>query len=85
MQSGKHTLHCVNPSTGAAFDIPVSLQEGETRVVWLADTGGIAVAATASLNGVGAKPTFHKFNFPIIPVEEGINLNAKNNSQKANF
>jgi hypothetical protein len=44
--------------------IPVTITEGETRVVWIADTGGIAVAATASLTGNGAPPTYQQFNNP---------------------
>jgi hypothetical protein len=58
---GVHTLSCRNSLTGAALSIPVFVREGETRLVWIADTGGIAVAATASLTGNGEPPTYQQF------------------------
>ena len=35
------------------------MAEGETRLVWVADLGGNARVATASLNGKGAPATYH--------------------------
>jgi hypothetical protein len=61
---GNHTLECISPISGTAMSIPVTMVEGETRVVWIADTGGIAVAATASVSGTGAPPTYRQFNNP---------------------
>ena len=59
---GAHTLECRSPVSGAAITIPVTITEGETRLIWIADTGGIAVAATASLSGKGLPPTYQQFN-----------------------
>lgn len=59
---GKHVLECSSPISGAALTVPVDIVEGETRIVWIADTGGIAVAATASLSGNGLPPTYAQFN-----------------------
>jgi hypothetical protein len=42
----------------------VTVSEGETRLIWIADTGGIAVSATASLSGKGLPPTYQQFNNP---------------------
>lgn len=61
---GAHTLECRSPSSGTVLTIPVDIAEGETRLVWIADTGGIAVAATASLTGSGMPPTYQQFNNP---------------------
>lgn len=61
---GTHTLECRSPISGAPLTIPVTVSEGETRVVWIADPGGIAVAATASLSGTGLPPTYTQFNNP---------------------
>ena len=66
LSAGTHTLQCRNPATGTTLTIPVTLTEGETRLIWVADTGGIAVAATASLSGKGLPPTFQQFNNPFI-------------------
>jgi hypothetical protein len=62
--AGTHTLECRSPISGASLSIPVTVAEGETRVVWIADTGGIAVAATASISGKGLPPAFYQFNNP---------------------
>ena len=64
LSAGTHTLECRNPVSGKTFAVPVSVADGETRLVWIADTGGIAVAATASLSGKGLPPTFHQYNNP---------------------
>jgi len=66
LSAGTHTLQCRNPATGTILTIPVTLAEGETRLIWIADTGGIAVAATASLAGKGLPPTFQQFNNPFV-------------------
>jgi hypothetical protein len=62
VSAGEHTLQCRNPASGMTVEIQVAVSEGETRVVWIADTGGIAVAATASLSGKGLPPTYQQFN-----------------------
>jgi hypothetical protein len=62
LSAGTHTLHC--RAGGTTLAIPVTVTEGETRLVWIADTGGIAVAATASLSGKGLPPTYQQFNNP---------------------
>jgi hypothetical protein len=62
--AGTHTLECRSPVSGASLTIPVTITEGETRLIWIADTGGMSVAATASLSGKGLPPTFHQFNNP---------------------
>jgi hypothetical protein len=59
---GSHILECRSPLSGEPMIIPVTMAEGETRVVWIADTGGIAVAATASLTGNGLPRTYAQFN-----------------------
>jgi len=64
ISAGTHTLECRSPVSGATLTIPVTVNEGETRLVWIADTGGIAVAATASLSGKGLPPTYQQFNNP---------------------
>lgn len=59
---GTHTLQCRSPYSGTLINIPLTVSEGETRLVWIADTGGLAVAATASLTENGAPPTYAQFN-----------------------
>jgi hypothetical protein len=61
---GIHSLECRNSVSGAVLTIPVTVSEGETRLIWIADTGGIAVSATASLSGKGLPPTYQQFNNP---------------------
>ncbi|MFA6174330.1 MAG: hypothetical protein WC334_06090 [Kiritimatiellales bacterium] len=61
---GAHTLQFRNTATGSIFTVPVTVTDGETRLVWIADTGGITAAATASLSGKGLPPTFHQYNNP---------------------
>ena len=61
---GTHILECCSPLSGTPLSIPVTITEGETRLVWIADTGGIAVTATASLSGNGTPPTYAQFNNP---------------------
>ena len=55
---GAHTLELRNQVNGFVTRIPVSVAEGETRLVWVADLGGNARVATASLNGKGGRATF---------------------------
>ncbi len=64
ISAGTHTLECRSPVSGASLTIPVTITEGETRLIWIADTGGIAVAATASLSEKGLPPTYQQFNNP---------------------
>lgn len=56
---GEQKLTLRNRATGGSLTIPVTVTEGETRIVWVADLGGNARVATASLNGKGAPATFH--------------------------
>jgi len=62
---GTHTLQCRSPLSGTMLTIPVPVEEGETCLVWIADTGGIVVAATATLSGKGLPPTYQQFNNPL--------------------
>ncbi|NOU36085.1 MAG: hypothetical protein HOO88_04885 [Kiritimatiellaceae bacterium] len=64
ISAGTHTLECRSPVSGNTITIPVTVAEGETRLIWIADTGGITVAATASLSGKGLPPTYQQFNNP---------------------
>lgn len=64
ISAGTHTLECRSPVSGTVITIPVTVAAGETRLVWIADTGGITVAATASLSGKGLPPTYQQFNNP---------------------
>lgn len=64
LSAGTHTLQCRNSATGTMLTVPVTVADGETRLIWIADTGGIAVAATASLSGKGLPPTYQQFNNP---------------------
>jgi len=62
LSPGMHTLLCRNSGTGAEIAVPVTITGGETRLIWIADTGGIAVVATAPLAGKGLPPTYQQFN-----------------------
>jgi uncharacterized protein len=75
ISAGTHLLECRSPTSGTVMNIPVTVSEGETRLVWIADTGGIAVAATASLTGKGLPPTYAQFNNPFYTngVPEAVN------------
>lgn len=55
---GERTLELRNQANGFVTRFPVTVAEGETRLVWVADLGGNARVATASLNGKGAPATF---------------------------
>jgi hypothetical protein len=48
--------------TGFVARFPVKVAEGETRIIWVADIGGNARIATASLNGKGGPVTFQVSN-----------------------
>lgn len=58
IEPGAHSLELRNQGTGYVTRIPVSVAEGETRIVWIADLGGNARVVTASLNGKGAPTSF---------------------------
>jgi len=60
---GTHLLQC-RTVYGTTLTIPVTVADGETRLVWIANTGGVEVAATASLSGKGLPPDFEQFNNP---------------------
>ena len=64
LSAGTHTLKCRSAMSGVTMSIPVTVSEGETRLIWVADTGGMVVAATASLSGKGLPPTYQQFNNP---------------------
>ncbi len=55
---GEHLFELRNPVTGYVTRFPVKVAEGETRIIWVADIGGNARVATASLNGKGGPTTF---------------------------
>ncbi|MDX9868126.1 MAG: hypothetical protein RBT78_09400 [Kiritimatiellia bacterium] len=58
VEPGEHVIELRNPVNGFVTRVPVRVAEGETRLVWVADLGGNARVATASLNGKGAPATF---------------------------
>jgi hypothetical protein len=58
-QPGEHTIELRNQVNGFVTRFPVKVAEGETRLVWVADLGGNARVATASLNGKGAPAAYH--------------------------
>lgn len=55
---GEHLFELRNPATGYVMRFPVKVAEDETRIIWVADIGGNARVATASLNGKGGPTTF---------------------------
>jgi len=55
---GEHTLELRNQANGYVTRFSVKVAAGETRLVWVADLGGNARVATASLNGKGGPVTF---------------------------
>lgn len=59
---GERTLELRNPSTGLVTRVPVTVAQGESRLIWMVDTGGNTRAASASLNGRGAPATFGVYN-----------------------
>jgi hypothetical protein len=81
ISAGTHILTCRGSLSGTTLAIPVTVSAGETRLVWIADTGGIAVVATASLSGKGLPPTFQQFNNPFVTngVQRPINISAEMN------
>ena len=58
MAPGEHVLELRSRSSGFVTRFPVKVAAGETRVIWVADIGGNARVATASLNGKGGPTTF---------------------------
>ena len=58
VEPGEHVIELRNQANGLVTRVPVKVAEGETRLIWVADFGGNARAATASLNGKGAPATF---------------------------
>jgi hypothetical protein len=63
LTAGTHVLQ-FRTVRGATLTVPVTVADGETRLIWIADTGGIAVAAAASLSGKGLPPDYKQFNNP---------------------
>lgn len=59
---GENIFELHNQATGCVLRFPVTVASGETRVVWVADIGGNARIATASLNGRGVPITFEICN-----------------------
>jgi hypothetical protein len=59
---GEHLFELRNQVTGFVTRFPVKVNEGETRIIWVADIGGNARIATASLNGKGGPTTFQVNN-----------------------
>lgn len=58
IQPGEHMIELRNASNGFVARFPLKVAEGETRIVWVADIGGNARVATASLNGKGGPATY---------------------------
>ncbi len=56
--TGKQTLTIRNPATGYTVDVPVEIDAGERRIIWIADIEGCSRVGTASLNSKGLKPNF---------------------------
>ena len=54
---GEHTLTLANQANGRTISIPVSVAQGETRLIWVADIAGLSRVVTASMNGKGASTT----------------------------
>jgi hypothetical protein len=50
---GEHMIELRNQSNGYVTRFPLKVAPGETRIVWVADIGGNARVAPASLNGKG--------------------------------
>jgi len=55
---GNQIIEVRNQVTGFVTRVPVTVAQGETRIVWMADLGGNARVATASLNGKGSPSTY---------------------------
>ena len=62
IEPGERVLEVRNPLTGLVTRVPVTVAQGESRLIWLADTGGNTRVASASLNGRGAPATFGIYN-----------------------
>jgi hypothetical protein len=59
VQPGEQTIFVRNPTTGYQIEIPVEVNPGERRLIWIADIEGCSRIGTASLSGKGAAPTFN--------------------------
>ncbi len=59
---GEHLLELRNPDNDFTVAVPVTLARGETRILWVADTGGNTRAASAPLNTGGEPPAFGIYN-----------------------
>ncbi len=62
VEPGEHLFELRNQVTGFVTRFPVKVAEGETRIIWVADIGGNARIATASLNGKGGPTTYQVCN-----------------------
>ncbi|MEI7900278.1 MAG: hypothetical protein WCK89_08490 [bacterium] len=76
---GEHLFELRNQVTGFVTRFPVTVAEGETRIIWVADIGGNARIATTSLNGKGGPTTFQVNNsmlagYPAVMVPGGPRL-----------
>lgn len=76
---GEHLFELRNQVTGFVTRFPVTVAQGETRIIWVADIGGNARIATASLNGKGGPTTFEVCNsmlagYPAVMVPGGPRL-----------
>ena len=60
---GTHALRFRNTATGAVMEVPVTVAEGETRLIWLADLGGFRCVATAPLAASGDPPRYQQLLF----------------------
>jgi len=62
LEPGEHTLELRNQANGFVTRFQVKVAEGESRLVWVADLGGNARVATASLSGKGGPVTYQVCN-----------------------
>ena len=79
VRPGEHMMELRNPANGFVTRFPVKVAEGETRIIWVADIGGNARIATASLNGKGGPTTFQTSNsmlsgYPVVMLPGGPRL-----------
>jgi hypothetical protein len=58
VEPGVHHLTLVNQMSGQTVTFPVSVAEGETRLIWIGDLAGRSRVVTASMNGKGDRTTY---------------------------
>ena len=58
VEPGEHQLTLRNQANGRTVSFPVSVAQGETRLIWVGDLARRSRVVTASMNGKGAPTTF---------------------------